>query len=62
LDINNYSLQLKHEVMGKNEDIKLDKKQVEEIKREIIQRIEKYIDLKLNPVMKYFEKRKISMK
>lgn len=44
--------------MGKNEDIKLDKKQVEEIKREIIQRIEKYIDLKLKPVMKYFEKKK----
>ena len=44
--------------MGENEDIKLDKKIIEEIKCEIIQRIEKYIDLKLQPVMKYFEKKK----
>ncbi|KKN47775.1 hypothetical protein LCGC14_0659410 [marine sediment metagenome] len=44
--------------MGKNEVIKLDKKQVEEIKHEITQHIEKYIDLKLKPVLKYFKKKK----
>lgn len=36
----------------------LDKKQLEEIKQEIIQTLEKYIDLKLNPIMSYFEKKK----
>lgn len=58
MDIYNCSMQLKLGVMGKNEDIKLDKKQVEEIKHEIIQHIEKYIDLKLKPVFNYFEKKK----
>ena len=36
----------------------LDKKQLEEIKQEIIQTLEKYIDLKLKPVLSYFEKKK----
>lgn len=36
----------------------LDKSQLEEIKQEIIQTLEKYIDLKLKPVLSYFEKKK----
>lgn len=45
--------------MEKNGDIILDKKQVEEIKQEIIQNIEEYIDLKLKPVLNYFKKKKV---
>ncbi|MBA7535611.1 hypothetical protein ES705_27869 [subsurface metagenome] len=40
--------------MEKDGVIFLDKKQLEEIK----QHIEKYIDLKLKPVLSYFEKKK----
>ena len=40
--------------MEKDGVILLDKKQLEEIK----QHIEKYIDLKLKPIMNYFEKKK----
>jgi len=40
--------------MEKDKVIFLDKKQLEEIK----QHIEKYIDLKLKPIMNYFEKKK----
>jgi len=44
--------------MEKDGPIFLDKKQLEEIKQEIIQHIEKYIDLKLKPIISYFEKKK----
>ena len=44
--------------MQKDGDILLDKKHVEEIKKEIIQCIEKYIDIKLKPVLNYFKKKK----
>lgn len=44
--------------MERDEAIFLDKKQLEEIKQEIIQHIEKYIDLRLKPIMSYFEKKK----
>ena len=44
--------------MEKDGAIFLDKKQLEEIKHEIIQHIKKYIDLKLKPIMNYFEKKK----
>lgn len=44
--------------MEKDGAIFLDKKLLEEIKQEIIQHIEKYIDLKLKPIMNYFEKKK----
>ncbi|KKN38398.1 hypothetical protein LCGC14_0753750 [marine sediment metagenome] len=48
----------KHEVMGENKDIKFYKNQIEEIKQEIIQCIEKYIDEKLQTVMNYLKKKK----
>ena len=35
-----------------------DKIDIEDIKQEIIQTIEKYIDLKLKPVINYFKKKK----
>ncbi|KKN31363.1 hypothetical protein LCGC14_0824640 [marine sediment metagenome] len=44
--------------MQKDEDILLDKKPTEEIKRDIIQCIEKYIDVKLQPVFNYFKKKR----
>ena len=44
--------------MEKDGVIFLDKKQLEEIKQEIKQHIEKYLDLKLKPIMSYFEKKK----
>ena len=44
--------------MGNNGDIVLDKDQLEVIKQEIISIIEKYIDLKLRPLLNYFKKKK----
>jgi len=44
--------------MEKDRVIFFDKKQIEEIKQEIIQHIENYIDLKIKPIMSYFEKKK----
>ena len=44
--------------MQKDGDIVLDKKIVEEIKQEITQSIEEYIDKKLKPVLNYFKKKK----
>ncbi len=44
--------------MEKDRDLILNKDQLEEINQVIIQRIEKYIDLKLKPIIKYFEKKK----
>ena len=44
--------------MQKDGDILIDKKHMEESKQEIIQCIEKYIDVKLQPVLNYFKKKK----
>ena len=44
--------------MEKDRVIFFDKKQIEEIKQEIIQHIENYIDSKIKPIMNYFEKKK----
>ena len=48
--------------MEKDGAIFLDKKQLEEIKQEIKQHIEKYLDLKLKPIMSISKKRKIFTK
>ncbi len=44
--------------MEKDRDLVLNKDQLEEINQVIIQRIEKYIDLRIKPIIKYFEKKK----
>ncbi len=31
---------------------------IEELKKEIVEEVQKYIDSKLNPVLKYFERKK----
>ncbi len=52
------SLSIINGVMGNNGYILLYRDQLEEIKKEIIQNIEKYIDLKLRPLLNYFKKKK----
>ena len=47
-----------HGVMEENEIIILDKKKLDEIKHEIVQSMQRYIDLKLEPVSNYFKKKK----
>jgi len=47
-----------HGVMEENEFITLDKKKLDEIKHEIVQNMQRYIDLKLEPVLNYFKKKK----
>lgn len=44
--------------MEEDRNLIIDKKQVEEIKQEMVKVIEKYIDLKLRPILNYFEKKK----
>lgn len=44
--------------MAETEKIKLDRNQLNKIKIEIIQELEKYIDDKLRPVLNYFRKKK----
>ena len=44
--------------MGEERNLILDEKKLEEIKKEMIQSIQTYIDLKLKPVMNYFKKKK----
>ncbi len=35
-----------------------EQEKTEELKREIIQEVQKYLDSKINPILKYFEKKK----
>ncbi|MFX1569010.1 MAG: hypothetical protein ACFFCV_11665 [Promethearchaeota archaeon] len=44
--------------MGEDKNLIKNNELVEEIKKEIIQCIEKYIDRKLKPVLNYFQKKK----
>lgn len=44
--------------MKKDEKVSLDKVKVDEIKNEILQNLQKYIDSKLKPIMNYFEKKR----
>lgn len=44
--------------MAGSEKIKLDRNQLNKIKIEIIEELEKYIDDKLRPVINYFRKKK----
>ena len=47
-----------YEIMEEDQNLEIDKKQIEEIKQEIINSIEQYIDLKLKPILNYFKKKK----
>ena len=47
-----------HGIMDEKEALIMDKKKLTEIKQELTESMEKYIDQKLDPVMKYFKKKK----
>ncbi|MFX1365820.1 MAG: hypothetical protein ACFFCE_00335 [Promethearchaeota archaeon] len=47
-----------HEIMGEDKNLVIDKKLIEQIKKEIISSIEQYVDLKLKPVIDYFKKKR----
>ncbi|MFX1502952.1 MAG: hypothetical protein ACFFDH_18475 [Promethearchaeota archaeon] len=44
--------------MGEDKNLVIDKKLIEQIKKEIISSIEQYVDLKLKPVLDYFKKKR----
>ncbi len=44
--------------MDEKESLIMDKKKLTEIKQELTESMEKYIDQKLDPVIKYFKKKK----
>ncbi len=44
--------------MEENENIVVDEKKLVEIKQELTESMERYIDQKLDPVIKYFKKKK----